>query len=206
MRLLVPFSAALLFFSCDGQSAPRQTEAPLLAESDAPPRIRAQWPLFDDASMRLDNGRLWLAHGGAEWAIADQVMGVPAIDREGTRLAYCRRSEGDGLSSVEVWARGEEGDWDGPRVLDDHADRPALSPDGRWVVYVSGRTGIASLWVVPFEGGDAIQLTNVGLEDRRAPGHPPEGFVAPPHEGPPRFEGTRLVWKAPDGNHTVDLP
>ena len=86
-------------------------------------------------------------------------------------------------------------------------DRPALSPDGRRVAYVSGVTGVASVFVVSFDGGDPLQLTNVGLEN--APitiGRAPHGFVAPPHAGPPWFDGDILVWESPDGRHEVDLP
>ena len=37
---------------------------------------------------------------------------------------------------------------------------PQCSPDGRWVVYQSGVGNVAStLWRVPIEGGDAVQLT-----------------------------------------------
>jgi len=39
---------------------------------------------------------------------------------------------------------------------------PVLAPDGRHIVFVSGRSGIASFWVVPAAGGEAVQLTNFG--------------------------------------------
>ena len=85
-------------------------------------------------------------------------------------------------------------------------DRVALSPDGAWVAYVSGLTGLASVWVVEARAGATPrQLTNVGLEARpREPGKPPDGWVAPPHEeGSLRFDGDQLTWDAPDGPHQV---
>ncbi len=205
MRPLLPL-LGLLLVACAAATEPLSDTEPLLAEAGAPPRVRATWPLFDGASARLVDGHLWLGQDGQEWEVATGVIGTPTIDSEGTRFVYCRQADGLGLSSIEAWARAEDGSWTGPRVLDDHADRPAISPDGERVAFVSGRTGVASIWLVPFAGGDAVQLTNAGLEDNRVPGQPPTNFVAPPHQGPPRFDGGALVWDAPDGSHRVVLP
>ena len=92
-------------------------------------------------------------------------------------------------------------------------DSEALSPDGRWVAFVGGDTGIASVWAVqvPTDGGKApppIQLTNIGLEtQRRAPGQAPVGFVPLPDDGPLRWLDARTVaWTAAGVEHTVELP
>lgn len=206
MVRLSPLLGLALLVSCTTATTPLPDSEPLLVEAGAPPRLRARWPLSDGAAVRLADGHLSLEQGRDSWPVADDVIGVPTIDAEGARFVYCRQADGLGLASIEAWARTGDGGWDGPRVLDDHADRPAISPDGERVAFVSGRTGIASLWLVPFAGGEAIQLTNVGLEDRRVPGQPPAGFVSPPHQGPPRFDGAALVWDAPDGTHRVVLP
>jgi hypothetical protein len=85
----------------------------------------------------------------------------------------------------------------------------AISPDGAWVVWVSGASGLASLWAAPFDGGEPRQLTNEGVVPAGAtPGHPPAGFVAPPHQGPPTVERLddgryRAAWQAPDGEHSA---
>ena len=77
-------------------------------------------------------------------------------------------------------------------------DRVVVSPEGA-VAFVSGRTGLASVWVLLPRGTEPVQLTNVGLEGvKRSPGHPPPGFVAAP-PGPMRFEGDTLTWTGPDG-------
>ncbi len=206
MRRVLSLLILLSLSACAPQAPTTTNPEPLLVDAGAAPRLRAMQPLSGDDAIRLEDGRLWLGNGGEEWLVAEDVIGAPSADGDGTRFAYCRQAVGEGLSSVEVWARRADGGWDGPRVLDDHADRPAVSPDGQWVAYVSGRTGIASVWIAPFIGGEAVQLTNVGLEDHKVPGRPPEGFVAPPHGGPPRFDGEALVWDAPDGAHRVELP
>lgn len=71
-------------------------------------------------------------------------------------------------------------------------DRPSVSPDQKTVVFVSGRTGVASLWVTTLEGAEPVQLTNKDLivgEERTGP---PEGFVPPP------VMADRIEWASPD--------
>ncbi len=100
----------------------------------------------------------------------DRLVFTEAVDNEGpgdtaiaiTDLAGVRRilADGDGVD-----------------------DRPAISPDGKTVVFVSGRTGIASLWRTTLEGEAPVQLTNLGLESLvRAEDDEsdPAGFVPPP--------------------------
>jgi Tol biopolymer transport system component len=53
---------------------------------------------------------------------------------------------------------------------------PAISADGRWLAFASGRGGSSSLhlWIRPFSGGDAHQLT-AGSHDDREPVFSPDG-------------------------------
>lgn len=78
------------------------------------------------------------------------------------------------------------------RVPGVRADRLALSPDGAQLAYVAPANGLSSVWIVATEGGAPRQLTNVGLSPAKRGA--PEGWVAPPRAGPPRFEGDRLRW------------
>ncbi|NMO19417.1 hypothetical protein HPC49_22465 [Pyxidicoccus fallax] len=57
---------------------------------------------------------------------------------------------------------------------------PSISPDGRTVVFVSGRTSVASFYVTDVDGATPKQLTNVGLENWMLFGGPPKEFVPPP--------------------------
>jgi hypothetical protein len=98
-------------------------------------------------------------------------------------------------------------------AMDGAEDSEALSPDGRWIAFVGGDTGIASVWVaeVPKPGQEPvapIQLTNVGIEhQRRAPGQPPAGFVPPPDHAPLRWLDDRTIaWTAGGVEHTVEVP
>ena len=137
--------------------------------------------------------------------LGPDAIGEPSYDADRRRVATLAGSPG--ATRVEVRERTDDGSWGAPRVLEREGapDRLALSGDGRWVAWFSGRSGIASLWAVPFEGGDPVQLTNVGL--RSGTGGPPPGFVAPPVSDPPRFEGDVVTWKGPEGRTTrVELP
>jgi WD40-like Beta Propeller Repeat len=85
-------------------------------------------------------------------------------------------------------------------------DRPVVSPDGRAVAFVAGRTGIASLWTFILADGatTAVQLTNVGLEHvQHASGVAPEGFIPPPDKTTLRWDQDGLSWVAQKQRWTV---
>jgi hypothetical protein len=71
-------------------------------------------------------------------------------------------------------------------------DRPSISDDGVTVVFVSGRTGIASLWRTTLDGAPAVQLTNKDIVAGIERDGPPEGFVPPP------VMADRLEWVSTD--------
>ncbi len=89
-----------------------------------------------------------------------------------------------------------------------------LSPDGAWVAFVAGGTGIASVWAVPMPTASAprpapIQLTNVGLESvKRVPGEPPAGFVPVPEtaKGLRWVDERTIGWSAAGQEYTVEVP
>ena len=49
---------------------------------------------------------------------------------------------------------------------------PSCSPDGKWVIFESNRTGKPTVWKVPIEGGEQTQLTS---EECRSPTVSPDG-------------------------------
>lgn len=129
----------------------------------------------------------------------------PPVDRAGAAEQVERTSSGrtvrtireDGARSTRVEVELEDGS-----LIEvaphDNADRAVLSEDGRHVAWVSGHTGLASVWVSEVRAGaEPIQVTNVGIEP--TPGRAPDGWTPPPHDDSLHFEGDHLVWDSPQG-------
>lgn len=161
-----------------------------------------------------------VAEGGALTVAAqDPTVGDLSLDREvdprlafapdDTALYYARRGP---LGETDLWRvslptgeRRQVTAWLGSE------DRPVVSPDGRRLAFVSGRTGIASWWVVSLDGAlpaeAGVQLTNVGVESKpRSPGHPPEGFVPVPDGTTYGWTDAGLTWESRGQPYTVAVP
>lgn len=117
---------------------------------------------------------------GAHHVLAQNVRGdLQPVGNTG-RLALTLRGELEDDAETAIALTNEDGTLS---VLADGAgidDRPAVSPDGKTVVFVSGRTGIASLWRTTLEGAEPVQLTNAHIEVGVERDGDPEGFVPPP--------------------------
>lgn len=87
-------------------------------------------------------------------------------------------------------------------------DRPGVSPDGKTVIFVSARTGIAALYRTTLAGEAPVQLTNVGLEAlTRAEDDEsdPLGFVPVPvaHDRMQWSDATHVRFDAGGGEYWV---
>jgi Tol biopolymer transport system component len=93
--------------------------------------------------------------------------GNPTVSPSGTHLAYTEswidtniyRADGPGFS-----ATGVPGPFGPPQKIvassrEDHS--PAISPDGRQIVFASNRTGYTELWISTIDGGEDRQLTQL---------------------------------------------
>lgn len=132
--------------------------------------------------VRVDGVLVYRRADGDERRLTENVRGDLASAPDGALVAYTRAGDDvhDGETAVEVVdAQGVV-----RRLADDLGvdDRPTFSPDGRTVVFVSGRTGIASLWRTTVDGAPPVQVTNVGIALGKRDG-PPDGFVPPPVRG-----------------------
>ena len=206
---------AILLLAC-ARGGTETAAGPVVTDAGMEPTAEGRWRLAGDGELSLADGVLRLTQHGRQWTLADQVADLPAVAPAGDRLVYARRGEGVGLVTLEAWELGDGGDWLGPRAVAD-GDRPALSADGERVAFVSGRSGVASIWLVAFDGGESTQLTNAGVTSpalspapldgpRHTPGEPPPGFVPPPVDGSLRFDGDTLRWRGPTGDHQVAVP
>jgi TolB protein len=80
-----------------------------------------------------------------------------------------------GREMTDIWVASERGR--APlRVTDDPAEdfSPAVSPDGRWIAFVSLRGGRSDLWLAPSSGGPATRITNDDARES-APDWSPDG-------------------------------
>lgn len=143
--------------------------------------------------------------------VDDEVDPRVSISADDGLLIYARRGL---LGETDLWQVALDGGpplqltaWDGSE------DRPLLSPDARRLAFVSGRTGIASWWVVSLDGAlpippeAGLQLSNIGVEQApRSPGHPPVGFVPVPDGTPMSWIDDRISWEAQGEAHSLVVP
>ncbi len=147
--------------------------------------VLAREPAFREArtvaagvALVTASGELRLRGGdGAERTLAQRVRGDVVGSADGKLLAMTL--EGQFRSGPGTRVALSDGEGNVSMQLED-ADRPALSPDGQTLVFVSGRTGIASWWRTSVRGGEPVQLTNAGIELGVEREGEPEGFVPPP--------------------------
>ncbi len=112
-----------------------------------------------------------------------KVPGVygPSWNPDGTAVIYSKVGDGQdvhrpgtrSVTSMNIMTGEVKSLTDGR--FDD--GRPEFTPSSDRVIFVSGaRTGLASFWTVPAEGGQAVQLTNIGQQQVN------ELFVPTPYE------------------------
>jgi hypothetical protein len=167
---------------------------------------KGEWALSDGSALVLStSGALELRTASGAITVANEVIGLPSASADGARFAFAQRVPRGSGTAIAVVSQ-SMGAWTEPRILTDAGDPDlvSISEDGARVAFVAQANGIAAVWVVPFDGGAPVQLTNVGLV--RDGSGPPAGFVPIPLRDPPRFEGRELVWTARDGEHRAVLP
>lgn len=147
-------------------------------------------PARDYGAWKVEEGGRLTRDGVA---VAESVL--PELAFHGDRVVFPQdRGYGADLVMWEDGATRALTDWPG------FEDRPAFSPDGRRVAFVSNKSGFAAVWVLDLTTHVSTQLTNVGLV--RTPGRAPDGWVPVPGAGELRWEGDALRW----GEQSVVVP
>jgi hypothetical protein len=191
---------------CSEGVAASQPTAAVAVETETTPARSGEWALAEGSALALSgSGALEIRGEADSIRVADTAVELPSVSADAARFVYAYRP-GPGPETAIGAVELRDGAWTAPRMLTSRGspDRVAISKDGRNVAFVAGADGLVALWVVPFDGGAPVQLTNLGLRSDRT--GLPAGFVPVPHRSPPRFEGRELVWTAPDGEHRVALP
>lgn len=114
---------------------------------------------YDEALTMPD----WAPDGSALVAVAGLDMATDNVFHDSWIVAFPHLGDGR-FGAPEVLVEPELGTW---------FYYPAYSPDGRWVAYNRSRQGSyfssdASLWLMPAEGGEAIELAALNGTDGNA--------------------------------------
>ncbi len=174
------------------------------SERSALPSPHGSWDLADGSKLILEDRALRLEGSNVTARISTELIGHPSVNQEGTRVAFSSRQERSYGSQLATTALGPDG-WSSPKTIVDEGtpDRVSISPDGKRVAYVAPANGVSAIWIIPFHGGESVQVTNNNL--KKSGRGEPDVFVPVPHRAPPRFAGNKLVWESPDGRHEVVL-
>jgi eukaryotic-like serine/threonine-protein kinase len=99
---------------------------------------------------------------------------IPAISHRGERLAFTRVLEDTNIWRLEVPGPGRKASQPLNLISSTHEDEaPQYSPDGKKIVFTSGRSGHTELWVSASDGSNALQLTST--ESVGSPRWSPDG-------------------------------
>jgi Tol biopolymer transport system component/DNA-binding winged helix-turn-helix (wHTH) protein len=114
----------------------------------------------------------------------------PSVSSSGNRLAYDQIMGHSSIWSLQLAKLGKRDS----RILVTASGgfnwAPELSPDGKRIAFLSGRSGPMEVWTCSSDGSDLIQLTNLG------------GATS---AGPPRWspDGQRLAFDSSLGEHNA---
>lgn len=92
--------------------------------------------------------------------------GSPSLDATGAWVVWAESEITDSRQNKRrsrLWVAPADGS-DSPRMLtsgDAHDGNPKWSPDSRWILFESDRSGSSQLWAISSQGGEARQLTQI---------------------------------------------
>ncbi len=101
-----------------------------------------------------------------EMALQVKRVGGVAVSPDGERVAFqvgTTHMEGERSEWVtHIYVANRDGTDQSQLTQGERsATSPAWSPDGRWIAFVSSRSGTSNLWRLPVDGGEAVRVTDV---------------------------------------------
>ncbi len=129
-----------------------------------------------------ENSILWVTDASAENSVKlyKGVVSGGAWSPDGSKLAFTAEHPSSPIPNPDIFVA--ETKENGvvtqltTHINDD--DIPVWSPDGTHILFVSGRTGVASLWIVQADGNSMKQVTNRGIMGGK--GKSPKEFIPVP--------------------------
>ncbi|MBL0217907.1 MAG: S9 family peptidase [Myxococcales bacterium] len=99
--------------------------------------------------------------------LAMQRVGDPRVSPDGKLVAFTVRDTDmeANRGRLDVWLVGADGS--NPRKLTSHPENdsdPRWSPDGKYIYFMSSRSGSAQVWRIAIAGGEAEQVTKLPLD------------------------------------------
>ncbi len=108
--------------------------------------------------------------------IGGSVLHDPAIQRQGSRLAYTRVSLDSNIWRLELPGSKERVPAPARLIFSTFPDdNPQYSPDGARIVFGSNRSGSGEIWVCNSDGSNALPLTNLAHTNTGTPRWSPDG-------------------------------
>ena len=145
---------------------------------------------FDTWTVTPDGSDLTMLVPGASFAV---------WSADGTRIAYVKempRPNLPGVPQSDIWVAAADGSYP-LRITTNGRDdtQPAWSPNGRWLAFVSNRSGSAEIYKIRSDGsGQAVRLTvRVPRRGDREPDWSPDGSLIAYTSNRPHTEEVRTV-------------
>lgn len=162
---------------------------------------RASWAAWaGDALLAVEDGELKLHRGGATRTLLQRAAPDFAVDPSGKWVAAVVRRSELALDTDLVLMPALGGPQRAIAAFPGSSEsRPIFTPDDRAVIFVSGKSSLASLYRVELASGALTQLTNVG-----ATRVGPEFVPPPPDAASMHFEGEVLVYAASGKTWRID--
>lgn len=151
-----------------------QTGKPVLEASLSPVDQRIAYLTQDDV--------LWLIEPltGKSMKLSEGALAGIAWSPDGSMIAFSGENLAEAMPNPDIFVVPITG-LGGKMQLTNHPgtdQKPVWSPDGKELLFVSGRTSLASLWAINVDGTNLRQVTNKGLIGGK--GKLPKGFIPVP--------------------------
>lgn len=98
-----------------------------------------------------------------EEVLSLQSVGSPQISPDGKNVAFTVNSTDweNNRYDTEIWLSKDGGEpFQLTNNIENSSTSPKWSPDGKWIAFLSDKTGKTQVQVIRLEGGESVQLTN----------------------------------------------
>ncbi len=98
-----------------------------------------------------------------------QRVAAPQVSPDGSKVVYAISEITDSQNNKSVsrlWIAASDGSSPARPLTNSTAkdNNPRWSPDGRWILFESTRSGSGQLWIIGVDGGEAKQLTTISTD------------------------------------------